>query len=199
MSQPPPPYGEPAPGQHPQQQPYPSYGAGAYPNPYGQVPPQRPRTTRNVLIVVGVVIVAFCAGLVGLGVLAVNKVDDGFDSAFNEDYRGSQNDPLTLEEGESFEIRGYSYAEGWTLTPNSDYDDQITGLKATNNDADTESYNRISLVFTFYSGDEALGQVDCRSAVSLRRGKSTTLDCSSSETVPSGYDTLEVYDSALYE
>lgn len=196
-----PPYGEPQqPGQQPGHQPYTPYSPGAYPNPYQQGPQRPDHTTRNVLLIVGAVIILVCGGAVGLGVLAFNGIRDSVDDAFDDDYRGSDSDPLVVEEGEAFEIRDYSYAEGWTFVAGGDagYVNRISGLTVTDNRDDSD-YSGPYLTFTFYDGDQALGQIDCRTDVNLRRGKSTTLECNGSDPVPRSYETLEVYDNATFE
>lgn len=202
-----PPYGEPPkpeqqpgqqPGYPPGQQPYTPYSQGAYPNPYGQMPQQPNHTTRNVLLIVGLVILLFCGGLVTLAVVAVNNVSDTIDDGFNEDYRGSQEDPLVIDEGDAFEIRDYNYAEGWSfVVGGDDFSDRVNDLKVTDNRDDTD-YSGAAVVLTFYDGDEATGQVDCRSSVDLRKGKSTVLECSG-DPVPATYETLEVYSEATYD
>jgi hypothetical protein len=112
-------------GGYPQQG-YPPYAPGAYPNPYAQLPQQDNHTTRNVLLVVGAVVLLFCAGLVGFVIWAFSNIGDAFDP----DYRGSENDPLTVTEGEAFEIRGFEYAAGWSVVPaaGATGDLEITGI-----------------------------------------------------------------------
>ena len=63
-----PPYGEPPqPGQQPGQQRWTPYGpGGAYPDPYAGMPPRpKSNTTRNVLLVVGGLVLLFCGGVFG--------------------------------------------------------------------------------------------------------------------------------------
>jgi hypothetical protein len=196
MSQQPPPYGAPEP------QPYSNpYGPGQYPNPYPQAP--KSNGTRNVLLIVGLVVVLFCGGIVALGAWAVVSVKDGIEDSFDSDYRGSSKDPLTITEGQAFEIRDFEYAEGWSFVRTPDPDDinneQITGLSVTSDREDAESWDRPSITFTFRDGTRVLAQVDCRVDVSLSEGDTADMDCTGYDDLPTDYETLRVYDRSTYE
>ena len=177
---------------------YTPYSQGAYPNPYAQIPQRPNHTTRNVLLIVGAVVLLVCGGIVALGIAAVNNIDDSFES----DYVGSENDPITVTEGSAFEIRGFEYDEGWAIEPAAAGDplaeDAIVGLRATNrrDDEDTETTN---LTFSFLTDNEVLGEIRCRADASVRFERSVTLDCTSYGLEIDGYDTIEVYDTSFYE
>ncbi|QCW52105.1 hypothetical protein FE634_19855 [Nocardioides dongxiaopingii] len=196
MSQQPPPYGAPEP-----QQPYPNpYGPGAYPNPY---PPRNNNGTRNVLLIVGLVVVLFCGGLVALTAWGVVSVKNGIEDSFDTDYRGSSKDPLTIKEGQAFEIRDFEYAEGWSFVrptgPDDLGSDQITGLSVTSSREDAESWDRPSITFTFREGTRVLAQVDCRLDVTLSEGDTADMDCSGYDDLPQEFETLQVHDRSTYE
>ncbi len=196
-----PPYGEPQQpeSQPPGQQPYAPYGPGAYPNPYAQMQQQPNHTTRNILLIVGVVVLLFCGGLVTLVFVAVNNVSDSIEDTFDDDYVGSENDPLTVTAGDAFEIRGFEYDQGWQLAPGADPTQAITGLRGTNQ-RDDEDSERINLTFTLVKANEEVAEIDCYSNTSVSFERSATLSCTTSATTPLGdYDTLEVYDDAFYE
>ncbi len=188
------PYGQ-GPQQPYQQQPYPPYG-GAYPNPYAQMPQQKSNTTRNVLLIVGGVVLLFCAGIVAFFVWVVNNVDEAFDP----DYRGSEDDPLTVAEGEAFEIRGFEYDDGWTVraAPAGTGDLEITGLRTTNarDDEDAES---AYLVFRFYRDDEQLASISCGGVYNLAHDRSATIECTTYGADVTGFDEIEVYDNSYSE
>ncbi|MEO9321922.1 hypothetical protein ABFT23_00425 [Nocardioides sp. C4-1] len=180
MSQPPS-YGSPEP-----QQPYPPYGS-----PYGQYgypTPPRNNTTRNILIGVGVGIVLFCGGLFAVGAWVVGQAD--FDT---NDYVGSEDDPITVAEGEAFEIRGFDVEDGWSVGP-----DGITGLRATN-DRDDEDTESLSLNFTMIRDNEVLGEVRCSSSASVRFGRAVRLECTGYDVPVGTYDEIEVYDTSWRE
>jgi hypothetical protein len=196
-----PPYGPPDPQQPyqpPGQQPYTPYtpySQGAYPNPYAQFPPPpKSNTTRNVLIGVGVAVVLFCGGIVALIALAINNAEDAFDS----DYRGSEDDPITITEGEAFSIRGFDYEKGWRIAEDSTGSVKIEGLRTTNNrdDEDTES---VYLHLDFYADDARIGSVLCNGGGNIAHGRSARLTCSGYGDDITGYDEIEVYDTAVFE
>ncbi len=195
-----PPYGPPDP-QQPHQQPqqpyqqpgYPPYGQNPYPNPYAQLPQQKSNTTRNVLLIVGAVVLLFCGGIVAFFAWAVNNVDDAFDP----DYPGSEDQPLTVEEGEAFEIRGFEFEEGWTVTPAAG-DLLVDGVRATNQRDDEDSASTY-IVFKFYADNEQLATVNCSGGTSVSFERSVTLDCTSFATDVSGYDEIQVYDTSYSE
>lgn len=166
------------------QQPYSPYGPYGYP----EQPPQRSNTTRNILIAVGVGIVLFCGGLFALAAWAISQADWDLDN----DYRGSEDDPIVVAEGAAFEIRGFDYEEGWSVTPEG-----ITGLRATNN-RDDEDAERIFLRLSLLRDNEVLGEITCSSNATVRFERAVTLDCTGFD-VPTGYDEIEVYDTSYYE
>jgi hypothetical protein len=186
---------------YPPQQPYQPYGQQYPPNPYGPGPGQQQKnhTTRNVLIIVAVLVVLFCGGsIVGIALL-IGKAGDSIEDAFNTDYRGSENDPIEVEEGESFEIRGFEYDDGWTVGPDDTGSGlvEIAGLAATNNRDDGESYT-VSLVFSFYEDNEGVGDINCTSNTTIREDKTARFTCYGAD-IPDSYDSIEVYDNAYYE
>lgn len=190
------PYGQqPAPGQ----QPYQPYGQQYPPNPYGSGQQQKNHTTRNVLLIIGVLVVLFCGGAI-VGVVAlVNNAGNAIDDAFDTEYRGSEDDPIEVEEGESFEIRGFEYDEGWTVGEDDTGSGLVVidGLAATNKRDDGESYS-VSLVFSFYENNEGVGDISCSSNTTIREDKTARFTCYGA-TVPDSYDSIEVYDNAYYE
>lgn len=210
---PPPPSGDPQypsyPQQNPQQNPqqpygqqqpgYPAYGQQYPPNPYGGgAPPQKSHTTRNVLIIVAVLVVLFCGGAITAVVLLVNSADDAFDSAFDSEYEGSEDDPLEVAEGDAFSIRGFDYEEGWSIgTDPTTQAVEIDSLVATNNRDDEESYS-LFLTFSFYRGGEGIGELTCSSQTTVRHEKKARMTCTGYD-IPTDYDSIEVWDNATFE
>ncbi len=180
------------------QQPYPPYGQQHPPNPYGTGQQQKNHTTRNVLLIIAVLVVLFCGGAIVGVVVLFNKAGDAVENAFDTDYPGSSNDPVEVEEGEAFEIRGFEYEEGWTVGEEESGSGLVVidGLAATNNRDDGESYS-VSLVFSFYDNNEAVGDVNCSSNTTIREDRTARFTCYGT-TIPESYDSIDVYDNALY-
>lgn len=197
-----PPYGSDQPYQQPYQQPYTPYSQGGYPNPYAPYqsqPPRRDHTVRNVLLVLGVVLLLFCGGAITIVVLAINSVEDTFDP----DFAGSSDQPLTVEEGEAFSIRGFDYEAGWTVTSTgpaaSGGGEVVVGpVRATNNRSDDDAES-VYLNFRFFRDNEQLGTVDCFGGSSVAAGRSVTLDCTGFGEDIRGFDEIEVYDDSIFE
>lgn len=218
MSQPPPPppSGDPQyPSYNPQNQPqqpgqspygqqpgYQPYGQQYPPNPYavggGGPTPPKSHTTRNILIIVAVLVVLFCGGITTAIIVLVNNADDAFDSAFDTEYEGSEDDPLEVSEGDSFSIRGFDYDEGWSITTDPTTEAvEIENLVATNNRDDEESYS-LYLTFSFYQGGQGVGELTCSSQTTVRYEKKSALNCNGYD-IPTDYDTIEVWDNATFE
>lgn len=174
-----------------QQPPY-----GAYPNPYAQFPPPRNNTTRNVLLIVGGVVLLFCLGVIGFFVWALNGIEDAFEG---DDFPGSDDDPITVTEGEAFEIRGFEYAAGWSVTSTGD-ELSVDDLRATNERADGDSES-IALRLRLYEGNEQVAVVRCSTVLDLAPDRAATLNCTSlvSGTTPVTFDEIEVYDDSYTE
>jgi len=191
-----PPYGPPEPGTPPppQQGSYPNYGYQGYPG-YPVAPPTRSNSSRNVVIIVVVVVALLCAGVVIAPIVffvwIVNEVEDGF----NPDYRGSQNDPVTVEVGEAFEIRDFNYASGWKLNPGAAT--PLTGLSVSSNHENAVSSLRITFEFT--RDDALLGTVDCSAPGGLRKGRKALMNCNASSAPIVGFDDIEVFDHSYTE
>src|SRR6185503_5220972 len=79
---------------------------------YAVQPVKQSHTGRNILIVLGVLFLLFVGGCIAVVAVVGNKVND----AINDDSVGGPNNPLTITEGKAFEVRGFEYADGWTIT-----------------------------------------------------------------------------------
>ncbi|MFB9311500.1 hypothetical protein [Nocardioides plantarum] len=196
-----PPYGPPdpqqpgKPWQPPGQQPYTPYSQGAYPNPYAQFPPPpKNNTTRNVLLIVGAVVLLFCGGIVAFLAWAISNAEDAFD----DDYRGSEDDPITVTEGEAFSIRGFDYEKGWSVSTDESGSIEIEGLRVTN-DRDDEDAESLFIHIDFYQDDARLTSVSCSGGGSIAYGRTAVLDCTGFSDKLTDYDEIQVYDTSLYE
>lgn len=171
-------------------------GYGGTPSPYQ---PKKSGTGKTIAIIVGVIVLVvllFCGGIIGLIVWAANNVEDQV-SEFDSDRRGGPDNPITVTEGESFEIDGIEYADGWRIVPAADEygQDAIVGLVGENDRSD-ESAETVSLQITFVDGDTEVGSLGCRSKGPISYGNTEELDCSSYDAIPESYDGIEV--SASY-
>ena len=53
----------------------------------------------------------FVGGCIAVVAVVGNEVND----AVNDDTLGGPNNPLTITEGEAFEVHGFEYADGWSI------------------------------------------------------------------------------------
>jgi hypothetical protein len=170
------------------------YGAyGGTPSPYQ---PRKSGSGKTIAIIVGVIVLVvllFCGGFVALIVWAANNAEDAINE-YDTDRRGGRDNPITVAEGESFEIDGVEYAEGWRIQPPTEEHDtavRIVDLKA-ENDRDDESSEYVSLTFTFVGADDVeVGQISCSSDGQISHGRTEVLDCAGYD-VGLDYDHIEV-------
>lgn len=182
---------------------YPPYGSGGGPGGPGYgpgygapVPPSGGGSGKAIAIIVGaivLVVLLFCGGIIAAIVVIANNVEDTIDD-WDPDRVGGSDNPITVDVGESFEIDGVEYADGWRVQPPADeYDGTtIVGLEGTN-DRDDESSEYASLTFTFVDGNDLeLGQVSCNSSGSISYGNSEQLTCYGYDKLVQAYDHVEV-------
>ncbi|MDP2775213.1 MAG: hypothetical protein Q8O61_16800 [Nocardioides sp.] len=187
-----PPYGQQPYGQAPYGQP------PAYPQqpqqPYGytQVPQKESHTLRNVLLILGLVFILFAGGCVAIIGLAANEVDNAIEEIeANDDAPGGVDNPLTITEGEGFNVYGFEYQDGWSVAADSLGDIDIVGLKFENNRDEADSaYAEIK----FFAGNELVGMTSCTSEVA-QVDQIVPLTCFSTEDLPATYDKITIADS----
>ena len=72
----------------------------------------------------------FVGGCIAVVAVVGNEVND----AVNDDSLGGPNNPLTITEGEAFEVDGFEYADGWSIVGEPVSQTwHIENLKVTNN------------------------------------------------------------------
>jgi hypothetical protein len=171
-------------------------GYGGTPSPYQPKKGGSGKTIAIVVAVIVLVVLLFCGGIIGLIIWAANNVEDEFDE-FESDRVGGPDNPITVTEGESFEIDGIEYADGWRIVPAADdtSQDAIVGLQGENDRSDESSEN-VSLQFTFVTGDTEVGSLSCYSDGPISYGNTEELNCSAYDAIPDSYDGIEV--SASY-
>lgn len=183
MSQPP--MNQPPPGQYPSGQ-YPPGQPGQYPaGQYGYPPPKKKHTVRNVLLILGLLLVLFIGGCVALAGAFFNEVDKAIDEETANDK------PVAVKEGEAFEHDDFKIDGGWTVGDDGIGSPTIEGMSVTNDDDLARS---ALLTFRFYKGSTNLAEVECSSG-EMQEGESSKMDCFSADDIPKGYDTIKVSDA----
>ena len=173
-------------------QPAPAQPAAAYATTATLPPKQNNNTLRNVLIVAGVVLLLMLAGCVALVVAGGNAVDNAIDE-FEESQNvpGGPENPLEIEEGQAFEVDGFDYAAGWSVSKDPLGNLTVKGLKVTNNREDQDG----ALVeIRFLEGTELVALADCTTP-QISPGQTVTLDCFSADPLPKSYDTITINDT----
>lgn len=178
-----------------QPSPYPpSPGFGQTPSPYRQ----KSGSGRTVAIVVGIVVVvllAVCGGIVAFLLWFGSAVKDAIDDIpdFGPDRPGGRDNPLTVAEGEAFEIDGVEYAAGWRIEPAAEDagGPRLLGLEGTN-DRDDETSKSVNLVFTFVDAEnKEIGEIGCDSDGTISHGNTEELTCTGTGDIGT-YDHVEV-------
>ncbi|QIG44544.1 DUF2510 domain-containing protein [Nocardioides anomalus] len=187
-SEPTQPYAQPAYGQ-------PAYGQPAYGQPaYGQPQfgtPQKSHVARNLLIAFGLLFLLIVGGCVAVVAVVGKSVND----AVNDDTLGGPNNPLTITEGQAFEVHGFEYAAGWDIV-----DDPLGGLleiedlKVTNHRGKAD---RLFATITLLNGNEIVATATCTAdgIDKIPDGVSATVDCSSADDLPAAYDEITIKDA----
>ena len=177
---------------------YPAYGQPAYGQPaYGQPqyavqqPAQKSNVARNILIVFAVIFLLFVGGCVALVAVVGNEIDD----AVNDDTLGGPNNPLTITEGQAFEVDGFEYAEGWSITADPlDATVDVVDLKVTNNRGESD---RLFTQIKLLSASEVVATVHCDGGGvdKIAEGTTITVNCFSSDAPPTTYDQVTIQDA----
>jgi Protein of unknown function (DUF2510) len=177
----------------------PQYGTPQYPQPqYGspqtylpQQPVEKSHTARNILIVFGVLFLLFVGGCIAVVAVVGNKVND----AVHDDTLGGPNKPLTITEGKAFEVNGFKYADGWSITREPVSQTwSIDNLKVTN---ERGKADRLFVEIKLYSANELLATSTCTTGDQLDKiaeHTTVTVDCESTDALPDVYDKITIQD-----
>lgn len=155
---------------------------------HAPAPPKKSHTVRNVFLVLAllaVLLVGGCIALLGAGL-------DAADKAIKEDANkaGGVENPMAIEPGKAFEVDGFDYAAGWSVT-SSQFGLEVKGLKVTNNREDRDS----ALVeIKFMRGNEVAALADCTTSP-IQVGETVTVKCLSGDKLPKQYDEITINDS----
>lgn len=154
-------------------------------------PPKKSNAWKWILITVFVVLVLCCGGFAACtaGIFgAADEVSKSIEASESES--GGENNAVEITEGEAFEVRGFDYAEGWSVTQKFGLV-EIQGLKVTNN---RDEKDAALVEIKFMQGSEILASADC-STQQLQPGQTATLDCFSGDALPDDYDKITINDT----
>jgi hypothetical protein len=171
----------------------PAYGQPAYgqPQPYAVAPVKQSHTARNILIVFGVLFLVFVGGCIAVVAVVGNKVND----AVNDDSVGGPNNPLTITEGKAFSVRGFDYADGWSITQEPVSQTwSIENLKVTNHRGKAD---RLDVKIELLDGGEIMATAFCIAGDGfgkIPKDTTTSVDCTSSDPLPDTYDKITISD-----
>ncbi len=205
-----------------QQPPFPPQGqpggpppyAGQYPGqPYQQGyaprPPKKSHTLRNVLLIIGallVLLVGGCTAVLVAGGNAVNNAVEEAEASANapaappaaqqpaaeqDDTYGDEKNPVTLTKGKAFDIRGFKYAAGWKIADDGLGSATVEKLKVTNGRGREDS---ALIEIKLWQGSEIVAAVDC-SSDGIAPGTTVTLSCFGTDDLPTSYDKVTINDS----
>ncbi|WP_068252987.1 hypothetical protein [Janibacter corallicola] len=127
---------------------------------------------------------ACTAGVIG----TADEVSKSMDSDASKS--GGVDNPMTITEGEAFEVDGFKYAAGWKVTREFG-SAAITGLKVTN---DRDSRDSLWADVKLKKGSEVLATLDCMTD-EIQPGETVTVDCTSADKLPDDYDKITINDS----
>ena len=171
----------------------PAYGQPAYgqPQPYGVQPVQQSHTARNILLVFALIFLLILGGCVALFAVAGMRVND----AVNDDSLGGPNNPMTISEGQAFEVDGFAYSAGWSIV--ADPVGQTFGvadLKVTNHRGRPD---RLLVEIKLLDGSEIVASATCSAGAfdKLPEDTTATVDCTSADALPIGYDQVTIQDA----
>jgi hypothetical protein len=171
----------------------PAYGQPTYgqPQPYLTQPVQQSHTGRNILIVFGVLFLVFVGGCIAVVAVVGNKVND----AVNDDTLGGPNNPLTITEGQAFEVDGFEYADGWSITEEPVSQTwHIDSLKVTNHRGKAD---RLFVEIKLLQANEVLATADCiagEAVDKIPKDTTVTVECTSANALPDAYDKITIQD-----
>lgn len=171
--------------------PQPGYAQPGFAQPGYAQPVKTSHTARNILIVFAVLFVLFVGGCFAAIGLFANKVNDTIDESIaGNNEPGGPNNPLTIHEGKAFEVSGFNYQAGWTISEDFGVID-IQGLRVENNRNDNDP---AIVEIKFWSGNEVLALSNCVSEP-IAVDTTVTLSCLSGDKLPPDYDKITINDS----
>jgi hypothetical protein len=165
----------------------PTYGQ---PQPYQIQPVAKSNTGRNILIVFAVIFLVFVGGCIAVVAVVGNEVND----TLNDDSLGGPNNPLTITEGEAFEVDGFEYADGWSIVGEPVSQTwRIENLKVTN---ERGKADRLFAEISLLNGSEIVATATCVAGNldKIPEDITVTVDCTSTDPLPAAYDKITIND-----
>ena len=154
-------------------------------------PVKQSHTARNILIVFAVLFLVFVGGCIAVVAVAGKKIND----AANDDSLGGPNNPLTITEGKAFEVNGFEYADGWTITNEPVSGTwQIDGLKMTNHRGKAD---RLDVKVDLLNANEVVATAFCTAGDAvdkIPKDTTVTVVCTSGDPLPATYDKITISD-----
>lgn len=149
-------------------------------------------TTRNVLIAIGLVLLLLLGGCIALVAAGGKAVNDAIDEVEQQDAQpGGPDNPLEITEGDAFEVSGFNYAAGWSISKDAVGDLAVNGLKLTNN---RDTADSAIVEIRFMDGNELVALADCTTP-EIEPGQTVAVDCFSADGLPKSYDTVTINDT----
>ena len=163
---------------------------------HAAAPAKKSHTVRNVILIllgVGTLLVGGCA-VVAVGVLGgtaavLNEVDKSIKEDANK--QGGTDNPMTITEGNGFEVDGFVYADGWSLNQETFGYVTAKGLEVTNNRDDKDS---AIVEIKLWQGKKVAASIDC-STEPILPGTATKVDCMALDKMPKTYDKVTINDT----
>lgn len=152
-------------------------------------PAKKKHTVRNVFLVLILLSFLFIGGCFALLAGGANEVAKSIEKDANK--AGGTDNPMTIVEGEAFEVDGFEYAAGWTVGKDVIDGIEIKKLKVTNNRDDSDS---AIVEIKFWKGTEVLALSDCTSEP-VDVGTTVSLSCFSADELPKGYNKITISDT----
>jgi hypothetical protein len=145
------------------------------------------------LIVFAVIFVLFVGGCFAALAVVGHKVNQ----VVNDDTPGGPNNPLTITEGKGFEVNGFEYADGWTITQEPVSQTwSIDNLTVTNHRGKADRLDvEIKLLLT--TNNEVVATTFCTVGDALDKipeDATVTVVCTSSDPLPDAYDKITIQD-----
>lgn len=157
--------------------------------PYPPQPQKKSHTVRNVLLGIVLLMVLFVGGCLALVGGVLNEADKAIKESDSK--AGGAKNPLTITEGEAFEVDGFKYAAGWQVGPDPLGDIRVSGLRVTNEREDSDG---AITEIKFWRGKEVVAMTDC-STEQIQVGTTTKVDCISADNMPKKYDRITINDT----
>ena len=169
----------------------PGYAQPTYGQPYLTQPVEKSHTARNILIVFAVLFLVLVGGCIAVVAVVGDKVND----AVNDDTVGGPNNPLTITEGQAFEVNGFEYADGWSIVGEPVSQTwHIDNLKMTNHRGKAD---RLDVKISLLNGSEVVATAFCTVGDGINKipeDVTVTVDCTSPDPLPEAYDKITIND-----